>query len=133
MMSATARRSAPAIKRAEDSGAVLFGRPRLFIAAAVGHGLATARLFLRVYDVDPQFFEQLESGDANLWIKHVNVAGDHKCDLHRPLTSKPEIVEQSRNLRAFQACRPSSKQAQCHREVLVPKPARGMRAQTESR
>src|SRR5580658_725344 len=52
MMSATAGRGDHAIKGGEDSGAVLFGRSRFFVAAAVGHGLATARLVLRVYDVD---------------------------------------------------------------------------------
>jgi phage terminase Nu1 subunit (DNA packaging protein) len=82
-MSATAGRSDHAIKGAEDSGAVLFGRPCLFIAAAIGHGLATASLFLRVYDVDSQSFEQLESGDADVWIEHVYVTGDHERDRHR--------------------------------------------------
>jgi hypothetical protein len=86
MMSATAGRSDHAIKRTEDSGAVLFRRSRLFIAAAIGHGLATARLFLRVYDVDTQSLEQLQGGYADVWIEHVNVTGDHERDLHRHLT-----------------------------------------------
>jgi hypothetical protein len=86
-MSTTAGRSDHAIKGAKDSGAVLFGRPRLFTAATVGHGLATASLFLRVNDVDSESFEQLESGDADVWIEHVNVTGDHERDLHRHLTS----------------------------------------------
>src|SRR3954463_16803465 len=62
---------------------MLFGRSRLFIAAAVGHGLATTRLILRIYNVNSQFFEQFESGYANTWIKHVNVTGNHE----RPTSS----------------------------------------------
>src|SRR5580658_1327871 len=82
MMSATAGRNDHAIKGAEDPGAVLFGPSRLFIAAAVGHGLAAARLFFRVYDLDSQSFEQLEGRDADTWIKHVNVTRDQESDLH---------------------------------------------------
>jgi hypothetical protein len=86
-MSTTAGRSDHTIKGAEDSGAMLFSRSRLFIATAIGHGLATASLFLRVYDDDSQSFEQLESGNADAWIERVNVTGDHERDLHRHLTS----------------------------------------------
>ena len=87
MMSATAGWSNHAIEGAEDSGTVLFGRLRLFIAAAVGHGLAATRLILRIYNVDSQSFEQLEGGYADMWIEHVYIAGDHERDLHRHLTS----------------------------------------------
>ena len=81
-MSATAGWSNHAIEGAEDSGTVLFGRLRLFIAAAVGHGLAAARLFFRVYDLDSQSFEQPEGRYADTWIEHVNVTRDHESDLH---------------------------------------------------
>src|SRR5271163_1897849 len=96
MVSATAGRSDHAVERAEDSGAMLFSRSRLFIATAVGHGLAATRLLLRIYNVDAQSFEQLEGGYADTWIKHVNVTGDHECDLHRHFTlQRLRLLEQS--------------------------------------
>jgi hypothetical protein len=30
--------------------------------------------------------EQLDGGNANVWIKHVNVTRDHERSLHRPIT-----------------------------------------------
>jgi hypothetical protein len=98
-MSATTRWSDHAIKGAEDSGAVLFGRLRLFIAAAVGHGLAATRLFLRVHNVDSQSLKKFEGRDADVWIKRVNVTGDHERNLHRHFTlHRLRLLEESLNL-----------------------------------
>src|ERR1700733_13163319 len=103
MMSATAGRSDHAIKGAEDPGAVLFGRSRLFIAAAVGHGLAAARLFFRVYDLDSQSFEQLEGRYADTWIEHVNVTRDQESNLHFHFALlSVRFLDSARSLRMFQ-------------------------------
>src|SRR5271155_4757570 len=82
VMSATTRRSNHAIEGAENSRAVLFGCLRFFVAAAIGHGLAATCLIPGIYDVDSQSFEQFKGGDADTWIKRVNVTGNHESDLH---------------------------------------------------
>jgi hypothetical protein len=74
-----------AIEGSEDYGAMFFGRSRLFIAAAVGHGLAETRLVLRINNIDSQSFEQFEGGYTDTWVEHVNVTRNHERDLHRHL------------------------------------------------
>jgi len=43
------------------------------------------------------------------------------------------VFDQSGELAGVPACHPSSKQTQCHSEVLVPEPSISVRAQAESR
>src|ERR1700721_2116941 len=52
MMSAAAGRSDHIIKGAEATGEMLLCCPRLFIAHAIGQGLATTRLVLRICNID---------------------------------------------------------------------------------
>jgi hypothetical protein len=70
-----------------------------------------------------------------MWIEHVNVTGDHERDFHRHshLIRAEDRSIRAGSVRIFPACCRWSKQAHCHREVLVPEPSCGMKARTETR
>src|SRR5271155_780923 len=55
------------------------------MTTGVGHRLAAASLVIGVSDVETEAFKKLESCDADLDMKGVNVAGNEQSDAHGPL------------------------------------------------
>ena len=61
------------------------------MATSIGHRLAATGLVIRVFNVETEAFQELESGNANLGVKGVDVAGNEQPDAHGRLRSSWRI------------------------------------------
>src|SRR5712672_2174372 len=69
-----------------------FRRRRFRMASAVRHRLAAAGLIEGIFDLDAEALQQVESRDADVRMKGVDIAGGEKPDLHGSLLSKLAIL-----------------------------------------
>ncbi len=90
LVHAAAGRGDDVVVAGEIAHEELLGGARLRAAAGVGHRLAAAGLVERVFDLAAKAFQKLQSGDANLWLEGVDVAGDEKSDAHDGMSFQTE-------------------------------------------
>lgn len=82
LLHATSRGSDDAIEILEVLDKKVFCRLRVAFVSAVGHWLTTTGLIEGVTYVEPESLEELERGDSNFWIDHVDITGYEETDFH---------------------------------------------------
>jgi hypothetical protein len=82
LVCATPRRRHDIVVRGEVPDEKCLRRRGLGVGTSIGHRLAATGLVIRIFNVETEAFQELESGNANLGVKGVDVAGNEQPDAH---------------------------------------------------
>jgi len=104
VMGTAARGDNDIFERRKVTNKQLFCGARVCLAAAICHRLPATGLIERIFYLDTKLFEQLQSGDANFWIKDVDVTRNHQTNAHFSSNQLGFSSYTEKNYRARASC-----------------------------